>query len=75
MDEQFPWVEEDAFVATGARFFTNESLTIAMKAARRRPFLPFTYVLGSRWQDLQRQRVEAVGMLVLRPVPALAEDL
>jgi len=53
MDEQFPWTEEDAFVATGARFFTNESLTDAFKRARKIPFLPFSYSLKQRWQDTQ----------------------
>jgi len=53
MNEQHPWTEDDAFVATGARFYSNESLTHAMKAARRMPFRSYNYVFSDRWQDLQ----------------------
>lgn len=51
MDELFPWTEDDAFVATGAKFFTNESLTVALRAARKVPYQPFKYVLGDAWSD------------------------
>jgi len=52
MDEMFPWVEEDAFVATGAKFFTNEALTDAMRHARKQPLLPFRYLIKDSWQDV-----------------------
>jgi len=51
MDEMFPWLEDDAFVATGSKFFTNESLTVAMREARAHPLLPYRYIIGDRWQD------------------------
>jgi hypothetical protein len=51
MDEMFPWTEDDAFVATGAKFFTNESLTDAMRAARKMPLLPFRYLLKDTFTD------------------------
>jgi hypothetical protein len=51
MDEMFPWVEDDAFVATGSIFFTNDSLSEAMKRARQQPFMPFKYSMSERWQD------------------------
>lgn len=51
MDEMFPWVEDDAFVATGSKFFLNDSLTDAMKRARQQPFMPFKYMFTARWQD------------------------
>ena len=51
MDELYPWVPEDAFVATGSRFFTNESLTDAMRNARRQPMQPFRYILGDVWSQ------------------------
>lgn len=51
MDEQFPWVEEDAFVATGSQFFTAASLTGAQKRARTVPFMPFKYQLGAHWSE------------------------
>lgn len=51
MDELFPWTSEDAFVASGSRFFTNESLTDAMRNARKQPFQPFRYLLGEVWSE------------------------
>jgi hypothetical protein len=51
MDEMYPWLEDDAFVATGSIFFTNTSLTEAMKRARQQPFMPFKYAMSERWQD------------------------
>lgn len=51
MDELFPWLEEDAFVATGAKFFTNDSLTEAMRLARKQPYMPFKYQLSDKWQE------------------------
>jgi len=51
MDELFPWLEDDAFVATGAIFFLNDSLTDAMKRARQQPFMPYKYMFTERWQD------------------------
>jgi hypothetical protein len=50
-DEQFPWLEEDAFVATGAQFFTNDSLTDALKRARQQKLIPYKYMFTERWQD------------------------
>ncbi len=51
MDELFPWIEDDAFVATGSAFFLNSSLTENMKRARQQPFMPFKYAFTERWQD------------------------
>src|SRR5215469_5077914 len=51
MDEMFPWLPDDAFVATGAKFFTNESLTRAMRAARTAQLLAYRYVLRDKWLD------------------------
>lgn len=51
MDEMFPWMPEDAFVATGSKFFTNESLTDAMRYARQTAFVPFRYVLTKEWAE------------------------
>lgn len=53
MDEDFPWTAEDAFVATGSKFFTNESLGDAMRDARRTPYMPYRYSLTTKWSDTQ----------------------
>jgi hypothetical protein len=53
MDQNFPWVEEDAFVATGSKFFTGEGLTDAMRSAKKLSYMPFKYRLGEDWLDTQ----------------------
>lgn len=56
MDEMFPWLEEDAFVATGAQFFISQHITEAMRASAKTPFMPYKYFLGDHWEQT---RVEA----------------
>jgi hypothetical protein len=51
MDEMYPWVEEDAFVATGTQFFASRQITETMRAARQRPFMPYKYEFGEHWRD------------------------
>jgi hypothetical protein len=51
MDQEFPWTEDDAFQATGSKYFTGESLTAAIREARRSPFQGYRYKLTSRWED------------------------
>lgn len=51
MDEMFPWMPEDAFVATGSKFFTNDSLTDAMRYARSQAYVPFRYHLTKDWAE------------------------
>jgi hypothetical protein len=52
MDEMFPWLPEDAFVATGSKFFTSESLTDSMRRARKMALTAYRYVVGLEWADL-----------------------
>lgn len=52
MDEMFPWTDEDAFQATGAKFFTNAALGMQMKAAKATKLRLYNYVLGAEWKDL-----------------------
>lgn len=51
MDQEFPWTEEDAFQATGSKYFEVESLTDAMREAKRLPFKPYRYKLTRRWEE------------------------
>lgn len=51
MDEDYPWVAEDAFQATGSKFFTNQSLTRAMRFARSLAFKPYLYKLTNTWSE------------------------
>jgi hypothetical protein len=72
MDEQFPWTEDDAFVATGSKFFTNDSLTLAMRHARRRPLLAYRYLIGDQWDKtgvVAAQQKQATLKIWEEPVP------
>lgn len=51
MDQEMPWTPEDAFVSTGAQFFSDDSLTFQMKEARKHLCEPFTVRLSRHWYD------------------------
>ena len=53
MDEMYPFLEDDAFVATGTQFFSNMHLTAALKVARQTRLMPYEYDLGDHWIDTQ----------------------
>lgn len=57
MDEDFPWTPDDAFVATGSRFFTNDSITDQMRRARGALLMPFKYTLGYSWTETKLDQV------------------
>ena len=42
---------EDAFVATGSKFFSVESITDAMRVAKKIPFHTFRYKLGMKFDE------------------------
>lgn len=49
--QELPWTDEDAFQASGAKYFTSESLTEAIRAARSSPMLTYRYRLGQRFEE------------------------
>lgn len=49
--QELPWTDEDAFRATGSKYFTSESLTEAIKAAKQTAFLSYRYRLGMRFEE------------------------
>ena len=50
--------EEDAFQATGSKFFTVESITDCMKVAKKVPFHTFRYKLGLRFEETELRQVK-----------------
>lgn len=52
MDQEFPWTADDAFQATGAKYFTTASLTAAVRIARREPYQSYRYKMTNRWEDI-----------------------
>lgn len=51
MDQEFPFTEEDAFQATGSKYFTAPVLTQITRDAHRHPFQTFKYRFTRRWED------------------------
>jgi hypothetical protein len=49
MDQEHPWVPDDAFIASGSKYFSTTALTNAMRRARNVPMLPFRYSIGDSW--------------------------
>jgi hypothetical protein len=55
MDQEYPWTEEDAFQATGSKYFLAATLTVAMREARKHPFQGYRYKMTTRWDDIAVQ--------------------
>lgn len=51
MDQEMPWLPEDAFIATGTNFFSTESVTDAMRQAGQFKCLPFMIKTTENFQD------------------------
>lgn len=51
MDQEHPWTEEDAFVASGTNLFSRSALTHAMKDAVRHWCMPFMFRLTQSFTD------------------------
>lgn len=45
MDQEMPWTEEDAFISTGGKFFSNQVLTGANKVAKKYKCLHYVFKL------------------------------
>ena len=53
MDQENPWTADDAYQATGAKYFHSADLTVAIKAARHFRITPYRYRMGNRWESIQ----------------------
>lgn len=51
MDQEYPWTPEDAFQATGSKFFTAEALTNCLRTAKQMPFQVYRYKLGMKFEE------------------------
>lgn len=58
MDQEMPWTEENAFQATGSKFFTIESMNDCMKVAKKIPFKTFRYKLGMKFDETEIRQVK-----------------
>jgi len=53
MDEMFPWTEDDAFVASGSKYFRSGPLTDAMKRAKTTGYSAYKYRYGEHWDETE----------------------
>jgi hypothetical protein len=53
MDQENPWTADDAFQATGARYFQSTHLTAAIKEARKHKLAGYRYRMTTRWEETQ----------------------
>ena len=58
MDQEMPWTEDDAFQATGSKFFTVEALTDCMRHAKKQTFQTFRYKLGMKFDETEVRQVK-----------------
>ena len=53
MDQENPWTADDAYQATGSKYFGSADLTQAIKGARSVARNLYAYKLGNRWENIQ----------------------
>lgn len=53
MDQENPWTSDDAFQATGSKYFHSADLTAAIREARKILFQPYRYRMGNKWESIQ----------------------
>lgn len=58
MDQEYPWTADDAFQATGSKFFTAEAMTNCLREAKKHPFQTFRYKLGMRFDQTEIRQVK-----------------
>jgi len=56
MDQEYPWTEDDAFQATGSKFFTVEALTNCTREAKRYAFQAYRYKLTHKFEETRLQQ-------------------
>lgn len=60
MMQEYPTTEDEAFQATGSKFFTVEALTDCMREAKKAPFQTFRYKLGMKFDETEVRQVKDV---------------
>lgn len=53
MDQENPWTADDAYQATGAKYFHSLDLTVAIRAAREIPIQAYRYRMGNKWETIE----------------------
>jgi hypothetical protein len=53
MDQENPWTADDAYQATGAKYFHSTDLTAAIRAAREFGAMKYRYRMGRKWESIE----------------------
>lgn len=53
MDQENPWTADDAYQATGAKYFHSTDLTAAIRQARHFGIQAYRYRMGNRWESIE----------------------
>ncbi len=53
MDQEFPWSPDDAFVASGSKYFSNSILTDATRRVRSIPYKAYRFELSDLWEETE----------------------
>lgn len=61
MDQEFPWTEDDAFQASGAKYFQSATLSYLYRQAHKHPFEGYRYRMTRRWEDTDVSQVSRSG--------------
>lgn len=66
MDQEHPWVPDDAFISAGASFFATETMTKIAKEAVKHQCRPFVFRITDNFTDTQLQTVSSPRMAALK---------
>lgn len=73
IDENLPWIADDAFVMSGSQFFPSVTISRIAKEIAKKEFLGFRYHLGNDFFTMGREQVhtakEATLKLWEKPTP------
>lgn len=66
IEQELPWHEDQAFMLTGAGFFSPQSLSDAMKLALKQPFKGFRYHMGEEFTATTIESVRSAKLSQLK---------
>lgn len=73
MDQEHPWVPDDAFIAAGSTFFATDTLTTISRKASKFLCKPFVFRITDNFTDTQLQSISSTKFAELKiweaPVP------
>jgi hypothetical protein len=61
MDQENPWIPDDAFIATGSKYFSGAHLTLGLRRARQIAYTPGKYELGTSFWETDLMPARAHG--------------